>query len=951
MANKVISYSVILKRSNCLNAKAITESTSNSDVIFDRIKPSLNKPILNIAEKKMITSYFNALACIEEANSSYYKALDIIDTVQEDSFRHQLINQFNERVLPYVQDLSYINDTLERYENLTESEKDSVSSTAINLNIADRILKNHSFLSKRFNIENEVTKYNYKNLHDIVERCGSMIDTYSMEAYKKLNICIEEMCYLLEKNGYKYDKSQLVQYVTEYFVLNSPDLTSRDFNNFKRALEESYLLEDTDLINIEYLFENSNADVSSLTEAIEEFYRTPNKEDIQFDVAQGFAIDKCSVLDIKVNIGRYIRFLWNVYSAGLYPEEQMESNCINIVKIIKDKLYNGAIQDIHDNDYIAKQVIVDIINSVEKELSEILVYNDTDSVTSNRINSFKTVIFDNLVSPLKSITDFIYDKNNLVAMEAANKGIRLSDVGRIAHAIVPERDTTKNFKLFKFNNLIKASINLDKLLKAKEKALLNKIVPKGKKILSKVSNVLFGESSDIYEFIGEDNRVDITIAQYYYNEDYISDINEFFDNVVKESNTKLRLDGIDTASCYYIMNPGIVEVHIKDNTVLELTEEDKEMIAKANDASLDVYIENLALVDSVMEAYAELTDEKSVSELINDIDESFDFEHYELAMEAMRYLSVSKNDTELFTERFSALKIGSNGNTYASINESKEVHAIYEAWETYEDVPIDVQLEAYQLLLAIMEDAKNVNKGKMSLANSTFNRTKDSTDYSGKVDKKFDLKKTKNDPDFDKQKKLSPEQEKELKKNPFKGININSIRLFLKGLNSKMGKMSQKERELSKQLDASFRRFVKSMKDALISDRREAIIKGSVIPSFSKCLKIAGALAGIGKVAAIGTGAAFNPVAPLVIALGGFAMSKRLTKKERLLLLDDIEIELEVLDKEIAAAESQNQMKKLRALMKYKKDLQRQYQRIRYNVRIGKDLLPNSSIGLKNTED
>ena len=68
MTSKVISYSVILKRSNCLNSKAITESVSNSDVIFDRIKPSLNKPILNIAEKKMITSYFNALACIEEAN-------------------------------------------------------------------------------------------------------------------------------------------------------------------------------------------------------------------------------------------------------------------------------------------------------------------------------------------------------------------------------------------------------------------------------------------------------------------------------------------------------------------------------------------------------------------------------------------------------------------------------------------------------------------------------------------------------------------------------------------------------------------------------------------------------------------------------------------------------------------------------------------------------------------
>lgn len=941
MTNKVISYSVILKRSNCLNSKAITESSSNSDVIFDRIKPSLDKPILNIAEKKMITSYLNALACIEEANSSYYKALDIIDCIQEDAFRTQLITQFNERVLPYVQDLSYIADTLKRYENLTESEKDSVQNAAIGYNISDRILKNHAFLSKRFNIENEITKYNYKNLHDIVERCGSMIDTYSMEAYKKLNICVEEMCYLLEKNGYNYDKAQLVQYITEYFVLNTPDLSIRDLKNFKRALEESYLLESDDLINIEYLFTESIDEPSSITELIECFYKTPNKEDIKFDLTQGFILDsKTSILDIQVNIGRYIRFLWNVFSSGLYPDDQIEANCVTIAKIISDKLSNGAVWDIHHNNYIPKQTIVEIINTIEKELAEFVVYNDTDNVKADRINTFKLIINDNLVAPLKDIADFIYNKNNLVAMEAANKLKIFGD----------ETETTKKFKLFKFNNLIKASINLDRLLKSKEKALINRLVPKGKKILAKVNNVLFGESSDIYEFIGEDNRVDITVAQYYYNEEYISDIHEFFDNIVKECNNKLKIDGNDTISSYYIMNPGIVEVHIKDSTFLELTEEDRAMIAKANDASLDVYIESLALVDSVMEAYSELADEKSITEMINDIDESFDFEHYELAMEAMKYLSVSKSDTELFTEKYSALKVAANGNNYTTITESKQVHSIYESWEAYEEVPIDVQLEAYQLLLAIMEDAKNVNKGKDLLSKSTFNRTKDSTDYSGKVDKKFDLKKTKNDPDFDKQKKLTPEQEKELKKNPFKGININSIRLFLKGLNSKMGKMSQKERELSKQLDANFRRFVKAMKDALISDRREAIIKGSVIPSFSKCLKIAGALAAVGKVAAIGTGAAFNPVAPLVIALGGFAMSKRLTKKERLLLLDDIEIELEVLDKEIAAAESQNQMKKLRALMKYKKDLQRQYQRIRYNVRIGKDLLPNSSVGLKETD-
>ena len=79
-------------------------------------------------------------------------------------------------------------------------------------------------------------------------------------------------------------------------------------------------------------------------------------------------------------------------------------------------------------------------------------------------------------------------------------------------------------------------------------------------------------------------------------------------------------------------------------------------------------------------------------------------------------------------------------------------------------------------------------------------------------------------------------------------------------------------------------------------------------------------------------------------------MSKKLKKKERLLLLDEIETELTVLEKEIAAAESDGNMKKYRALLKYQKDLQRQYQRIKYNIRVGKDILPGSTAGVKNYE-
>ena len=87
-------------------------------------------------------------------------------------------------------------------------------------------------------------------------------------------------------------------------------------------------------------------------------------------------------------------------------------------------------------------------------------------------------------------------------------------------------------------------------------------------------------------------------------------------------------------------------------------------------------------------------------------------------------------------------------------------------------------------------------------------------------------------------------------------------------------------------------------------------------------------------------------IAALIAAIGGFALSKKLTKRERLLLLDEIETELEVVDKELSIADSNNEIKKYRELLKYKKDLQRQYQRIKYNIRIGKDILPSSTAGV-----
>lgn len=157
-------------------------------------------------------------------------------------------------------------------------------------------------------------------------------------------------------------------------------------------------------------------------------------------------------------------------------------------------------------------------------------------------------------------------------------------------------------------------------------------------------------------------------------------------------------------------------------------------------------------------------------------------------------------------------------------------------------------------------------------------------------------------------------------------LNLNSLKLSLMGIQKKGKELSAKEQQASRELDYTFNHIVKSINSAMTNDRREGIIKGSIIPSFSKCIKIGVGLAGVAYFV--------DPVLALIAVIGGLARSKHLNRKERLLLMDEVDIELKVVEKEISIAENNNDMKKLRDLMQYQKRLQRESQRLKYNMKV-----------------
>lgn len=947
--HKIVNYSTIFRRHQCLSSKLLEDTKSdkkfNSLVkVLENNVPSKNGEI-NQSVQISLRYFMESMTNINSANKYYSYPVFIMQEFNkyDSKLADQILSEYTDRILPYVEDIGMVKETIQRYD-ITENQYNKITESVDNNLVADRILKNHDTISNKFpEMELECKKVNSLGLRAVLDSCCRKIDTYNLEPYKKMNLCIEEMNYLFNKNNINFDKKEFTKLITEHFLIESS--SDNEISKFKLVLTESYCLDKDDLKRVEYLFRDSNDPeyTKRIVDYISDFYSSPQSRKDIIDILIKKSLSS-SFTDIKLNIDKLLWTLWDIY----------RSNNIDLIKYIYSQNTN-----LHNIDELVDYCLYQIVSYVENMVSnnnECISRDDIDTIIdkfdstetsiinmiNNRSNNFNynntAVSFKEKLEESKkkieSLRDIVYPTDNLNAINFVNcestKMIPISE-----------------FKIFKFHNLVSAAINLDKFLKVKSKKIYNSGSKKYRKVFTKVKDVLFGESTNIYSYIGEDSKVDITVAQYYIDENYLSEIHDLLNETCREFNNQLDCQGNYSTRAYYIINPGIAEIHLKESSILELDEIDKKSISESEIPSLDVYINSLAL----FEACADIVKSFGESELISIKDRLSRFnqnpnltvEHYEVAMEALSLLNIDKNDVNVFTEKFIDYSYSSILESYSSNYEISQksslekmkINTINQNWIHEENVPLDIQLEAYLALSAILEDVK---KPQMKKPEVGAKKIEDNKSKNAPVKNIKDIKDDKNNDN------QNMDQNKDKKKNPFSGLSLNSIRLYLEGLKAKMKDMSSKEKEISRNLDNNFTRLVKSMKSALISDRREAIIKGSVIPSFSRCIKICIGLAGLG----IATG---NPMIPLLTAIGGFAVSKNLTKKERILLLDEIETELEVVDKEISMAESKNQIKKYRALLKYKKDLQRQYQRIKYNVRVGKDILPNSAAGIKNSND
>jgi len=156
----------------------------------------------------------------------------------------------------------------------------------------------------------------------------------------------------------------------------------------------------------------------------------------------------------------------------------------------------------------------------------------------------------------------------------------------------------------------------------------------------------------------------------------------------------------------------------------------------------------------------------------------------------------------------------------------------------------------------------------------------------------------------------------------------NTIKLTIERLKKVAGNLSDKEKVMSKTIDSSLETLQRNMEKALMQDNREAVIKNNILPSTSKIIKLA-----------ITSGLAWiiSPALSIIVLLGSFAMNARIRRKERQLIVDELEVELDMIDKYIRIAEDKNNMKELKNLLLIKKKLQAQEAKIKYKIKVETD--------------
>ena len=905
MSNIVDAY-YIRKR------KLLKMNESNEDRSNSKYCAVLSNNVKQNPTYDNISRFIDECSFSREDSNTYVR--EIIEAVNENSEKYpQLVNLVCDKIIPNLDDFT-INDIREDAELMQNKTIYNFINFLCEMDlVVKRTVENHSKILEVYNTEELI--WNNRNVDDtiIIDKVASVINEFDLPVYGKFATTIEELSYIYPD----LEKDILVNEAYEYFCLScNPSITDREA--MKNVVANSPVIPDDIRIN-EGSITNGTVQKMCLEYVSSDNHTLEELISLKDNVING------DIYAFKKGIGNFLELLSKIVSSST-NRDIIEATYKTIIPGLKDEIIDRLSRE---PEGMAAMIAIShdiqrIIQDCEDRYDILSDHNGTD------IYQF--------TNALKILGDYISDSIDIF-YPTYNIECMTSPLNESTVTI-----SLQEFKLFKFDNLVTRLWKVDKFLQKKFNQFKNKVKAKVYKVRSKIF-----ENSDIYEFLDINGNIDYCISSFAYSPDAdMMQIHEYCVSSIREINNTLLNDS--EYVCYYEITGDTIEFRIRSNNIaISLTEKDQ----------------------SVLEEYLsyESMDRASDIMLIGDLlDENFNFvrdsvkyfskkENYDKFGTFLELCSVAGIDKEAITEIYDGIKVSAVYPTQFIVTNSY----LYDSYKPTNYNLVEVSFEALIGIETLITEGSNLSAAEKR--RQTLKKKKEEQlrkweeeeengsddDDESVVDKAKNaannLKNTVKSNAKDIRKNIDKNVEKKtgVKDATKKGMSLfNKIKLYGHGLMQYAKTAGNKIKTKIMDMNSSSDRLGKAIKSALVSDRKEAIIKGSIIPSFHRCVAIAVGLAGLWT---------FNPPLAIIAAVGDFAASKNLTKKERALMYDDIMIELKIVDKELQAAEDNNQLKKMRELMRMKKELERTAARIKYGAVLGKDLIPGGRTMFPTNED
>ena len=712
--------------------------------------------------------------------------------------------------------------------------------------VCDRVLKNDSIINRRFNVDKFIESNMDLETEDIVGRLCEFIDTYDISDGAKLNLALENIPYMLKRSNFpNFDQSEIVDYVSDYFLMRENVLTDTYMRKMRKVIKSCPFVNKEDVNP--YIFENVNYFGNKLSESL------------------SMTEDELLSLNTEKKVSNFLFSEFNKLAENVNDNPKYVSDRLDAILALP--LAINVSESFMESHILNNSIL---LGEDSKEMEAILT-----KALHQYDNGLRSLHFlENIQPEIKTDMSF----SEILESELEDKDIR---------------DLFKKFKAEQNKDLNWFKRLINKLYAKKPEEIIDGFphllgIVRSVFILAPIGFPMIGPVLTLVaSFVDRLISLHINTKQV-----------EKLSRYVKSEKGKMeeKLDSLDgekkkkTES--YIKNLDNCLTKINQYSSSEL---DNDIIDDTDDFDFDFDLESYVNRDSkafsIKESYANKED--------HSIEESA------LYMEALENILTNKNYIQNFIAR-----------NIANITEN----CLYSFSNIISNCPITVDYDWYsnEIKDCVYDPMGDPCALYMDDVSQTLQTAQEEKIEAGLLRNVI----------------IESECINTIKGVINEGFKISDIKLAFKSLKSKMKDLSTKEKSVCQSIDANASVFLNNVEKMLRSDRREAIIKGSLIPSFSRTLKLALGFTAI---------SIFNPIAGLISIMGYLGASKKLNKRERQLIYDEIETELKVTEKELQMAENDGDMKRYRFLLQYQKKLTREKQRIRYGMRVSGQRIPPSA--------